>query len=131
MTGERVWAGTPAYMSPERIRSPGLVDARADIYSYGVLAYYMLVGHEPFAASDPGALFEEVLTVIPPPPSRDARGFVPAPLDQLVLKCLEKNPQARPESISAILQTLDDLAREYPWNRQVAARWWKDHTRDT
>jgi hypothetical protein len=125
VTEDRIWVGTPIYMPPERIRNPLDSDPRSDLYSTGVLAYYLLVGHEPFLSSDPAALFEQIVSVTPPPPSRDATKPIPSEVDALILCCLEKDAANRPQTAEALRDQLAELLLKYPWNRQEAMLWWQ------
>lgn len=115
--------GTPLYMSPERIRSPGDVDARADIYSVGVVAFYLLTGTKLFQSENDLELAQRVLNDIPPRPSSLAAA-VPEELDRLVMACLEKRREDRPQSATALADTLDALAGEYRWTQAQAAEAW-------
>ena len=87
--------GTPLYMSPEQCRGESL-DARADIYSLGVIAYRMLAGETPFTG-DPGEVIRLHCTGEPPPFS-DKRARVPKRMAGLVMAALAKSPSARPDS---------------------------------
>ncbi|MBX9579099.1 MAG: serine/threonine protein kinase, partial [Gemmataceae bacterium] len=96
--GGRVWpgvfVGTPSYASPEQARGRAEVDARSDIYGLGAVAYFLLTGRLPF--SGPTEL--ETLTAIihdPVARPRSVRPDVPADLEAVVLRCLEKDPAAR------------------------------------
>jgi serine/threonine-protein kinase len=99
--------GTPAYMAPEQIAADPNVDARADIYSFGVMAYEMLAGGPPFASLTPQALLAAHLSR-PPRPLGEMRAGLPPRLVALVMKCLEKDPKARPQSAREIVDALDD-----------------------
>jgi hypothetical protein len=96
--------GTPGYMAPEQLAADPAVDARADIYAMGIIAYEMLVGHAPFAGLSPALLVIAHLTK-PPEPISDRRAGVPTPLAKLVMRCLEKDPSDR-------WQTAGDLVAE-------------------
>jgi serine/threonine-protein kinase len=96
--------GTPFYMSPEQALCHD-VGASADIYAMGVVIYEMLAGTVPFHAEQLVILLNAILKQPAPPPSR-LRPSTPPWLDRLVLRCLEKDPEARPrsmEEISAVL----------------------------
>jgi tRNA A-37 threonylcarbamoyl transferase component Bud32 len=96
--------GTPFYMSPEQALCHD-VGASADIYAMGVVIYEMLAGTVPFHSEQLVLLLNAILKQPAPPPSR-LRPSTPPWLDRLVLRCLEKDPEARPrsmEEISAVL----------------------------
>jgi eukaryotic-like serine/threonine-protein kinase len=96
--------GTPFYMSPEQALCHD-VGAAADIYAMGVVMYEMVTGTVPFHSEQLVILLNAILKQPAPPPSR-IRPDTPPWLDRLVLRCLEKDPEARPrsmEEISAIL----------------------------
>ena len=88
--------GSPAYMSPEQIKLED-VTHHTDIYSLGVVMYKLLTGRLPFNASNQLSLTYEILNVTPPPPSQ-LRPELPALLDQICLKAMEKNPADRYET---------------------------------
>ncbi len=91
-------AGTIPYMAPEQIRGDP-VDARTDLFSFGVLLYELLAGQRPFTGPNPLALSAAILTVRPVPLT-DIRPDLPADADRLVSRCLEKDPQRRPQTAS-------------------------------
>lgn len=109
--------GTPTHICPEQIMgSPQ--DARSDIYSMGSLLYEMLVGHPPFLhPSEEGKnvmqVIEDQLTATPVPPSQLREQKLPDELESLVLQCLEKKPEHRPQSVQAMLNTLE-LLKDQP-----------------
>ena len=94
LTSLGVALGTPAYMAPEQAAADPHVDHRADIYAVGVLAYEMLCGRPPFTAPTPQALLAAHITQTPDPVSR-YRPAVPAQLNALVMRCLEKRAADR------------------------------------
>src|SRR5690349_4686482 len=104
LTSAGVALGTPAYMAPEQIAADQGMDARADIYAFGVVAYEMLTGSTPFAGS-PQSLIASHLTIAPQPIDR-RRSDIPVPLATLVMRCLEKRASDRPQSAGEIADTL-------------------------
>ncbi len=104
LTDVGISVGTPAYMAPEQAAADPSIDARADIYALGVMAYEMLSGAPPFTGTPQAIMTAHVMT--PPPPLRDA---VPPAIAAIVLKCLGKNPEDRYQSADELLTALDAL----------------------
>ncbi|HEX5437502.1 MAG TPA: serine/threonine-protein kinase, partial [Gemmatimonadaceae bacterium] len=109
--------GTPAYISPEQAAGDPTLDHRADIYSYGCMAYELLTGEPPFANRTPQRLIAAHM-VEAPRPVQELRPDTPPALAALVMRCLEKDATARPQSASEILGTLDAMTTSDP-NRPV------------
>jgi serine/threonine-protein kinase len=86
--------GTPGYMAPEQLkREP--IDARADIFAYGVSAYELLTNQKPFPGDSPGEILAAQMQVDGPTPLREHNPDVPAALEKVVMKCLERDPDRR------------------------------------
>ena len=99
--------GTPTYMSPEQ--AAGLpVDARADIYAVGTVLYELLSGRPPFVAPNFGQLMVKILTEAPPalPTLTPAGEPIPPALAHLTLRCLAKEPEARPALLAEVITEL-------------------------
>jgi serine/threonine-protein kinase len=109
ITSAGLTIGTPKYMSPEQAVGDPDVDARADLYSWGILAYEMLTGNTPFAGTDPVRQLRAHLTENPPPIA-GARPGIPPLISRLVMRCLEKDRTRRPASANEILDQLESLA---------------------
>jgi eukaryotic-like serine/threonine-protein kinase len=108
LTGLGLAIGTPAYMAPEQAVADPNVDHRADIYSFGVMAYEMLTGWPPFSGmSAQATLAAQAVTV--PVPIENKRSGLPPALSALVMHCLEKRPADRPQSAAELLQELDAI----------------------
>ena len=105
-TSPGVALGTPAYMAPEQAAGDLLADHRADLYALGVLAYEALAGSHPFGARSPRALVEAHRTE-PAPPLGTQGADVPPAIAALVMRLLEKEPAARPQSAEAVLRALE------------------------
>jgi serine/threonine-protein kinase len=116
--------GTPLYMAPERLRDPADVDARADIYAVGAVAFLMLTGRRLFEAADDLALTTMILNDEPPRPSQLARQPVPRELDLIVASCLEKKRELRPQRVAALAEAFDALAVEHRWSQADAEACW-------
>jgi hypothetical protein len=116
--------GTPLYMSPERLRDPADVDARADIYALGAVAFYLLTGKRMFEAADDLAMTTKVLNDEPPRAADVATQAVPVELDLLIAACVEKRREDRPQRVSDLVEALDALAEEHRWSQREAEEWW-------
>ena len=109
MTSTGMAIGTPAYMSPEQLAGDASADHRIDIYAVGLLAYELLNGESPFAASTAQGVLAAVLTRDPKPLS-DVREDVPVKLSAIIMSCLSKMPGGRPPDAEALLDALDLIA---------------------
>jgi len=98
--------GTPAYMAPEQAAGDPAVDARADLYAWGVLAYELLAGAPPFAGRAAHQLVAAHIAEPPPPLAGRAPGVPPA-LTVLVMRCLAKDPAQRPQAAGEVLAALE------------------------
>jgi serine/threonine-protein kinase len=116
--------GTPLYMAPERLRNPTDVDARADIYAVGAVAFHLLTGKKLFEASDDLALTTRILNEEPRRVAEVAPQPIPAELDILVAACLEKKHEDRPQRAADLVEAFEALASERPWTQREAAEWW-------
>ncbi len=106
--------GTPEYLSPEQALGRP-VDPRTDLYSLGVLGYRMLSGQSPFPGPTAQQFLAQHASQTPPPLDEKAPGLQRAPeLVSVVMACLRKDPQARPQTASAIAQALEAKAPAAP-----------------
>jgi serine/threonine-protein kinase len=126
LTLEGTTAGTPGYIAPEVALGELNVDARADIYALGCVAYFLLTGTLVFPDANAMSMALKHVQTPPEPPSSRTELPIPSPLEQLVLRCLAKRPSDRPASVRDIA---DDLAsQEYgEWTESDAAAWWHRH----
>ncbi len=109
MTSTGMAIGTPAYMAPEQLAGDPTADHRIDIYALGLLAYELLSGQSPFAASTAQGVLAAVLTRDPKPLS-EVRKDVPKKLSVIIMSCLSKVPGGRPPTAEALLDALDMIA---------------------
>jgi dipeptidyl aminopeptidase/acylaminoacyl peptidase len=107
MTGSGI-VGTPAYMSPEQAQS-GHVDARADIYAMGVILYEMLTGKQPYKADTPMGVVVKHITDPVPEILRD-NPELPPELDEIIKKCMDKNPDNRYATLTDLAMALNKSA---------------------
>ena len=108
LTQGGISVGTPAYMAPEQAAGDPATDHRADIYAFGCLAYELLAGHPPFVEKSPHQLVAAHMTDAPRP-VREIRPDTPVALAELVMHCLAKDPDARPQQASDLVIALDDV----------------------
>ena len=98
--------GTPAYMAPEQVTGDPSIDHRADLYSFGCLAYELFTGKPPFHGQTLHLIVAAHITTVPVLVST-LRSDVPPAVAGLLAQCLEKDPAARPQSARAVLGMLD------------------------
>jgi serine/threonine-protein kinase len=121
-TNEGVIMGTPAYMAPEMALGDN-VDARTDLYALGCVAYYLLTGQQVFTGDTVLKVITQHLQASPVPPSERTEVPIPPALEHLVLACLAKKPEDRPQNARRLAQSLDTVD-EMTWDEQQAVRWW-------
>ncbi|MBI4816518.1 MAG: serine/threonine protein kinase [Deltaproteobacteria bacterium] len=98
--------GTPTYMSPEQIEHPDQLDARSDLYSFGVVFFEMLCGRPPFGGDQVGQILMQHVRVQPPSP-KALNPELPQPVAAFVLRALEKSPDRRFASASELIRRLE------------------------
>lgn len=104
--------GTPEYMAPEQAAGRK-VDARSDVYAFGVMLYEMATGRRPFIAESFGEYLLSHMTVEPVPPSEVAPQPLPRALEDLILRCLAKRPEDRPQTLREVGDALRQLLFGY------------------
>ena len=126
LTVEGSTLGTPEYMAPEVGRGSRAVDARADLYALGCVAYVLVTGSLVFTDSNPVSVALKHMRTPPVPPSRRTERPVPPDLERVILACLEKDPDARPGSARAVERLLT-ACNVPPWTEEDADAWWQRH----
>lgn len=121
------FSGTPLYMAPEQAVTYNAVDGRADLYALGGVAYYLLTGQTPFAGKSVVQLLAAHRNTEVVPPSQINPG-VPRELEQIILKCLAKNPADRYRDAQALLRALEQCPGLMPWGPDEAALWWNSRS---
>jgi serine/threonine-protein kinase len=126
LSHEDTVAGSPLYIAPEQVVHTGPPDRRADIYSLGAVAYFLLTGHPPFMGQTPMEVMIAHTRDAVEPPSRLNPG-VPADLEQVVLRCLAKRPADRYPDTPSLADALAACADASGWSPELAAAWWQAH----
>ena len=98
-------AGTPSYMAPEQFQGGDAIDHRADLYSFGVVAYELLAGRLPWSITSPADLKARARDEVPS--LRGLRADVPAELAEVIERCLAWDPADRPASATEVLRTIE------------------------
>jgi serine/threonine-protein kinase len=121
VTATGVILGTPSYMAPEQVSGEGNTDHRIDLYAAGLVMYEMLEGRTPFAGRGTRDTALAHLTLQPPPLKRTD---MPGGLGALILRCLAKKPEERPQNAEMILREIESglpvTTASSPRNRNVA-----------
>ncbi len=123
LTREGGWLGTPGWMAPEQIFA-GTTGPAADLYALGCIAYWLLSGERPFETAERSELLRQHAQVMPPVLRERARQPVPQALDDVVMACLAKDPQARPRDADELGARLAAAVAGEAWTAADAEAWW-------
>ncbi len=124
LTREGLTTGTPAYLSPEVALGQGEVDARTDLYSLGCVAYWLVTGQLVFEGQTPMQVVLDHIQTAPVPPTQRTELEIPSALEQIILSCLEKKPEKRPQTALELAERLAACEIREPWTKEDAQRWW-------
>jgi serine/threonine protein kinase len=119
--------GTPAYIAPEMVRGDRLPDHRVDIYTLGCVGYWLLTGRLVFQAPNAIQLMYQHANATPVPPSERSELDIAPALDRVILSCLAKQPEDRPQSAGELSRLLAEAVPAASWNEERAHRWWDRH----
>ena len=127
--------GTPAYMSPEQVQGRP-ADARSDIFAFGAVLYEMVTGRLPFDGASPADMLSAILRDAPRPVTV-VNPAVPANLERVIRRCLEKDPRRRYQSAVDLRNDLEEAANAWRAGRTPAAAavparapsWWRRNRR--
>jgi serine/threonine-protein kinase len=122
-------AGTPGYIAPELVANRSTGDASADLYALGAVAYFLLTGTLVFDGVSPADLTLKHLTNAVEPPSARLGDPLPLEVEELVMECLAKSPEARPPSARALMGRLEEIAERLAFDREGASAFWDQAAR--
>ena len=122
--------GTPLYMSPEQIMSPEQVGTQSDVYQIGGLGYFLLTGKPVFEGKDIESIFVQHRWVDPRSPSARANRRIARDLQAVIMQCLQKEQEDRPDGVGAVISALESLDGIAGWDRHKACDWWLEHAAD-
>jgi serine/threonine protein kinase len=125
LTANHTTTGTPAFMAPEVILGQSDVDRRADVYALGCVAYYLLTGQLVFEADTTMKMFLQHVQTPPTPPSQRTELPIPRELDDLVMACLEKDPNRRPQDAERLFEMACHCCTIDVWDNAMARTWWE------
>jgi serine/threonine-protein kinase len=127
LTQQHVAGGTPSFMAPEQVLGDRPVDARTDIYAVGCLGYWLLTGQEVFEGETSMKVMMHHVRTAPAPPSERSELEIPPALDEALLRCLEKQPDLRPQSADDLATMLRGCFPGESWRPDKAQEWWDTH----
>src|SRR5262249_36813031 len=119
-----VLVGTPRYLSPEAISTPGAIDARADLYALGAVGYFLVTGQPLFEGRTVMEICVHHLHTAPVPPSVRLGRPVDRQLEAVLLSCLKKDPARRPPTAMAVHDALAASNAASDWSTVDMQRWW-------
>jgi len=127
LTVEGLTTGTPAYMAPEMALQDGRIGPATDIYALGCVAYWLLTGKLVFDEATPVAMIVNHVKTVPEAPSTRTELPIPSAIDEIVLRCLEKEPADRYPSMRALSAALAAVELDHAWDSDHAEEWWHIH----
>jgi CheY-like chemotaxis protein len=127
LTAADVLTGTPQYISPEGVNTPNEIDARSDLYSLGAVAYFLLAGRPVFTGKSVIEFCMQHAQSDPTPPSEKRGEPVAEDLEQIILRCLAKSPDDRPQSARQLADELAACQNAGQWAEEAARAWWEQN----
>ena len=127
VTATRVLIGTPGFIAPERMETPWIADPRIDIFAFGVLGIYLLTGKVPMLGVTRDSLLQ---TLQLGRFSELCNDLTFQSLVSLLAKCISPDPSDRPSSMSEVVEKLESIASYFPWNEDMAEKWWRANEAD-
>ena len=128
-TGENIIEGTPWFMPPEAIQGSVPIGPRSDLYSLGALGYFLLTGRYIFDAETIAEVHNKQVNSSPIPPRQRTTNPISEQVEQILLRCLEKNPEQRPQSALELQSWLMTCAAAAEWTPADRLAWWEAYKR--
>jgi hypothetical protein len=123
VSAAHVVVGTPHFMAPEVMHTPALADARSDIYALGAVLYWLTTGRTVYDERSSLNTLREMTDVVPP---SGWRPEIPADFERVILRCLSREPAARPGSMLELAVELRACRSHGSWSEQDARRYWHE-----
>lgn len=117
--------GTPLYMSPEAVEHSSDMDGRSDLYSLGAVGYFLITGEALFDSPTLGEVLLRQVKDLPVRPSVRLGKVVSADLEELLMRCLAKDPALRPATARELDDALAHCQSAKDWTRETADEWWR------
>lgn len=127
VTGTTEISGTPMYIPPERVKNPTQADPCVDIYALGATVFFMLTGRTIHLANSAVDVLVQIVTQPVPSVHEAADRVIPEQLQDLLTRCLSKDPAQRPQSAEDILLEVEAMLVDFPWTTAEAKAWWESH----
>lgn len=115
------------YLSPEGIERPDTVDARSDVYALGAVGYFLLTQKPPFEGASVIEICMQHVNATPVRPSERASRNISGNLEDILLACLAKKPQERPQSMAELRDALMSCTLGGEWTSATADTWWANN----
>ena len=126
LTRDNRIVGTPLFMAPEVIKDAAAMSERSDLYALGAVGYFLLTGSHVFSGESVVEICAHHLHTAPEPPSSRIDTAIPDALEALIMDCLRKSPDTRPQSAAEVAERLTKISAGV-WTDADAERWWSDH----
>ncbi|HUZ07140.1 MAG TPA: serine/threonine protein kinase [Candidatus Paceibacterota bacterium] len=126
-TQDNVIEGTPWFTPPEAINGSGLIDPRSDLYAVGALGYFLLTGQYIFDAETVSEIHAKQLASAPIPPRHRTANPISSEMEQIILRCLEKDAALRPQSAGVLKTLLLTSAAAADWKPEARLAWWNSY----
>ena len=123
--GESTILGTPAYVAPETVTDPATIGPAADLYAVGLVGYFLLTGRRVFEGKTAVDVCVQHVTAQPKPPSSHG-AKISAELETVIMQCLAKKPEERPENAAALAKLLREVPLARDWTEEEALAWWDE-----